>query len=41
VDKKMVRKSPIADSALRFSNPAGGLDGALSGGVPQKEKTAA
>ncbi|MBT3833182.1 MAG: NAD(P)/FAD-dependent oxidoreductase [Gammaproteobacteria bacterium] len=46
VDKKMVRKAPIADSALKFSNPMGEPGGAfssatLSDGVSQKEKSTA
>ena len=46
VDKKMVRKAPIADSALKFSNPMGepGVDssaGTLSEEVSQKEKATA
>jgi hypothetical protein len=46
VDKKMVRKAPIADSALKFSNPMGEPAGAFSGdtfsdGVSQEEKSTA
>ena len=46
VDKKMVRKAPIADSALKFSNPMGepGADvsvSSVSEGVSQKEKATA
>ena len=39
-DKKMVRRAPIADSALIFSNPLGQSGAIASGEVKQKEKLA-
>ncbi len=40
-DKKMVRRAPIADSALVFSNPLGQSGAIASGEVKQKETSAA